>query len=119
MIRILLLTTLLGTAAHAEPFTFIALGDNPYGDPAAVNPPYEALIAEINSHSPSFTVHIGDIKSGSTPCDDAMLNQQLAYMNSFASAMIYTPGDNEWTDCHREKAGKFDPLERLAFLRAN
>lgn len=28
--------------------------------------------------------------------------------------MIFTPGDNEWTDCHRTGG---DPLERLAFLR--
>ena len=34
-------------------------------------------------------------------------------MNSFASALIYTPGDNEWTDCHRLLAGAYDPLERL------
>jgi hypothetical protein len=30
---------------------------------------------------------------------------------------VYTPGDNEWTDCHRSNNGKFDPLERLAVLR--
>ncbi len=28
------------------------------------------------------------------------------------------PGDNEWTDCHRANNGSYDPLERLAFLRA-
>ena len=32
--------------------------------------------------------------------------------------MIYVPGDNEWTDCHRANNGGYDPLERLAFLRA-
>jgi hypothetical protein len=115
---ILIATALLATAAQAEPFSFIALGDNPYGDPAVVNPIYEVLIDTINARNPDFVVHIGDFKSGSTPCDDAMFSQQLAYMNSFATATIYTPGDNEWTDCHREKAGKFDPLERLATLRA-
>jgi hypothetical protein len=113
-------TTLLAAAtANAEPFTFIALGDNPYGEPAAVNPPFEVLIDTINARKPAFSVHVGDFKSGSTPCDEAMMTSQLGYMNSFASALIYTPGDNEWTDCHREKAGKFDPLERLAYLRAN
>ncbi|PVV25022.1 MAG: hypothetical protein B6D74_04100, partial [gamma proteobacterium symbiont of Ctena orbiculata] len=30
---------------------------------------------------------------------------------------IYTPGDNEWTDCHRVNAGEYQPLERLARLR--
>jgi len=33
-------------------------------------------------------------------------------------ALIYTPGDNEWTDCHRANNGAYDPLERLDFLRA-
>lgn len=118
MIRALLLSTIvMATAAHADPFTFVALGDNPYGDPAIVNPPYEVLIDTINARKPAFSIHIGDIKSGSTPCDNALMASQFDYMNRFATAMIYTPGDNEWTDCHREKAGKFDPLERLAFLR--
>ena len=26
---------------------------------------------------------------------------------------MYTPGDNEWTDCHRPNNGAYDPLERL------
>ena len=31
---------------------------------------------------------------------------------------IYTPGDNEWTDCHeKEGAPGYEPLERLARLR--
>ena len=30
----------------------------------------------------------------------------------------YTPGDNEWTDCHRPAAGGYVPTERLARLRA-
>jgi hypothetical protein len=117
MIPVLLLTLGLGTAAAAEPFTFAALGDMPYGDPAIVNPPFEALIGAINQHQPAFTLHIGDTKSSSTPCTDALLDQQRSYMNSFDAALIYTPGDNEWTDCHRRAAGGFDPLERLAYLR--
>ena len=117
MIPFLLLTLGLGTAAAAEPFTFAALGDMPYGDPAIVNPPFEALIGAINQHQPAFTLHVGDTKSSSTPCTDALLDQQRSYMNSFDAALIYTPGDNEWTDCHRRAAGSFDPLERLAYLR--
>jgi hypothetical protein len=31
--------------------------------------------------------------------------------------VVYTPGDNEWTDCHRPGAGRWDPRERLARLR--
>ena len=121
MIRAMLISAFaLGAfAAQAETFTFVALGDNPYGKPEVVNPSFEALIETINARAPSFVLHIGDFKSGSTPCDDTMMQTQLGYMNSFAAATIYTPDDNEWTDCHREKAGRFDPLERLAYLRAN
>ena len=36
----------------------------------------------------------------------------------FNDPLVYTPGDNEWTDCHRANNGKYDPLERLAALRA-
>ncbi len=103
--------------ALAEPFTFVALGDAPYGKPEEVYAPYQGLIAQINARNPALVLHIGDIKSGSTPCSDALLNDQLGFMNSFAAPVIYTPGDNEWTDCHREAAGSFDPLERLAYLR--
>jgi hypothetical protein len=31
--------------------------------------------------------------------------------------VVYTPGDNEWTDCHRERAGALDPRQRLQRVR--
>jgi hypothetical protein len=105
-------------AASAETFRFVALGDMPYGDPAKTLPQFRALIGEINARNPAFAIHVGDIKSGSTECSDAAYQEQLDLLNTFNSALIYTPGDNEWTDCHRPRAGRFDPLERLAKLRA-
>jgi hypothetical protein len=120
MLRTALLATvavLAGFAAQAEPFTFVALGDAPYGDPAEVYPQYETLIKTINARAPKLVLHVGDIKSGSTPCSDELILQQLTFMGTFAAPVLYTPGDNEWTDCHRKKAGEFDPLERLAFVR--
>lgn len=109
---------LSATALHAEPFTFVALGDMPYGQPAEVFPAFETLIETVNATQPAFTIHVGDTKSGSTLCDSAMLDAQLGYLNSFVPAAIYTPGDNEWTDCYRAKAGRFDPLERLDYIRS-
>ena len=104
--------------ASAETFKFVAIGDMPYGDPVKTYPPFRALIGAINARQPAFTIHVGDIKSGSTLCTDALFQEQLDFLNSFETALVYTPGDNEWTDCHRDAAGKFDPLERLAKLRA-
>jgi hypothetical protein len=103
--------------AQAQTFQFVALGDLPYGDPAKVGAPYRALIGSINRLQPAFSIHIGDFKSGSTRCTNEEFQSQLQHFGLFASALVYTPGDNEWTDCHRANNGAYDPLERLAMLR--
>ena len=46
-----------------------------------------------------------------------MFANRLEAFNALQLPLILTPGDNEWTDCHRENNGSRDPLERLAFLR--
>ncbi len=107
----------LSSGVTAAEFTFVALGDMPYGPREQAYPAFKALIAEINSRAPVFTFHLGDTKSGLDPCSDELLLEQRDFMNSFASALIYTPGDNEWTDCHRLLAGAYDPLDRLRFIR--
>lgn len=108
-----------GTLAHAQaaPFHFVALGDMPYGPAAQSYGPYRALIDRVNQVGPAFSVHIGDIKAGSTQCSDEEFGNQVAHFERYAGAVVYTPGDNEWTDCHRANNGSFDPLERLAALR--
>ena len=104
-------------AATAQPFSFVALGDHPYGPPAQSYPPYQALIDRINQLDPAFSVHVGDFKAGSTLCSDEESTNQLAHFQRFAGAVVYTPGDNEWTDCHRANNGGYNPLERLTALR--
>jgi hypothetical protein len=101
--------------AQAQAFHFVALGDLPYG--SASQAPYQALIERINRLTPAFSIHVGDFKSGSTACSDEEFSRQLAHFQRFAGALVYTPGDNEWTDCHRASNGAHDPLERLAALR--
>src|SRR4051812_5317890 len=115
---------LLAWVANAQPqFSFAAIGDVPYEPVASGHqvypvPQYERLIANINSEpSIDFTIHIGDIKAGNTLCEDNVYANNLAYFNSFQNPVILTPGDNEWTDCHRANNGSMDPLERLALIR--
>ena len=50
------------------------------------------------------------------PCDDALF-RALEQFDASRHPFIYTPGDNEWSDCHNPKAGRFEPEERLAKLR--
>jgi len=107
---------LLGTApALAEPaLRFVALGDMPYGHETRTGPAYRHLIELVNAERVPFTIHVGDFKDGLTECSDALYERQYAYFQSYSTALVYTPGDNDWTDCQRQHA---DPLERLAALR--
>lgn len=114
----LLLRCCLAPAQSLEPFQFIALGDMPYSIPEDY-PRYEKLISEINKSNPSFSIFIGDTKSGSTPCSDEYNQKVKSYFNQFSTPLIYSIGDNEWTDCHRPLAGSYDPIERLESLRSH
>lgn len=97
-------------------FSFVALGDMPYNIPADYQK-FDRLIAAVNRMKPAFTIHVGDIKSGSQPCSDEIFQKTLDQFQTFDGALVYTPGDNEWTDCHRRQAGGFDPRERLKRVR--
>lgn len=102
--------------ATAERFTFIVMGCMPYG--ADTYPAFERLLAEVNRQRPAFTVHVGDTKSGSEVPTDAYYRRVRDWLNTIEGPVIYTPGDNEWTDVNAPAAGKHDPLEWLAKVRA-
>lgn len=107
----------LSTTANGQTFKFIALGDMPYSPPQDFQR-FETLIAEVNRLKPTFSIFIGDTKSGSSLCSDEHNQIIKSYFSRFKTPLIYTPGDNEWTDCHRPLAGAYEPLERLEALRA-
>lgn len=113
---ILTIAFLLSTSAYAQNFKFIALGDMPYSLPGDFDR-FSNLIEEINYRNPSFSLFIGDTKSGSTPCTNEYNQIIKSYFNQFTSPLIYSIGDNEWTDCHRTLAGSYDPIERLEAIR--
>lgn len=102
-------------AKTPEPFAFVAMGCMPYGEENFAA--YERLLSEINRHHPAFTVHCGDTKKGSEPPTEAFLKKVHAWFDSLDGAVIYTPGDNEWTDVHRKNNGNQDPLVWLAKVR--
>jgi hypothetical protein len=111
----LLLVT--SSISFAQSFSFVALGDHPYGVAEKSYPPYRALISAINRAQPAFSIHVGDFKSGSTVCSDQEFLEQFKHFSMFEQGVVYTPGDNEWTDCHRRSNGSYDPLERLGKIR--
>lgn len=100
----------------ARPVSFALIGDVPYNAVEAVK--FDRVIDRINQDNDvRFVVHMGDIKSGSSTCDDATFTARFNQYQKRRAPFIYTPGDNEWTDCHRPAAGKFNPVERLQKIR--
>jgi hypothetical protein len=76
-----------------------------------------AVLRSINQSDIAFSLYDGDIKDGSSQCTDAIFQDALVMFGSMAKPVVYVPGDNEWTDCHRLNNGGYDSLERLAYLR--
>lgn len=108
-----LLGLLLSVQAGAETISFAAFGDTPYRHWERENLP--DMLAEMDRERLAFVVHVGDIKSSSSACTDGVFEDMHRLFESSLHPLIYTPGDNEWTDCDRD--GPHQPEERLARLR--
>jgi hypothetical protein len=113
---VLFAALLSGCAATAGRFEFAVIGDQQYNAESEAQFPH--LMADIDRADVDFVVHLGDFKAGTTQlCDDKLFQSRRQQFDASRHPFIFTPGDNEWTDCHNPKAGGFDPLERLARLR--
>jgi hypothetical protein len=104
------------TNASAHRVTLAVIGDVPYGTVQEAT--FGDLVGAVNA-DPKVrrAIHVGDIKNGSTTCTDERFAAVKATFDTFEDPLVYTPGDNEWTDCHRANNGAYNPLERLAAVR--
>ena len=117
-------------AGPNKPLTIAVFGDWPYNQNLLDNAPL--LINSINSDNRvSLVLHVGDIHSGSMVCTSADILPPIAASNpgwnqkiyfqfqQINKPVVYTPGDNEWTDCHKTKEkNSGDPLKELASVRS-
>jgi hypothetical protein len=100
---------------HAAPdygnrsFTYAVYGDSPYGltnTDTSQTLATPGFVAAVNADPDVSTViHVGDIHSGKQFCTEAYDRQIADYWSAFADPLVYTPGDNEWTDCHKKNEG--------------
>ena len=94
-------------------FAFGVFGDGPYH-------PWEQgrfrrVLDDVERGDVEWLIHVGDILW--YPCSEEAYRERRAQLDGTSVAVVYTPGDNEWTDCHEERPGRYDPLDRLAALR--
>lgn len=95
----------------------VAIGDMPYGAADKSHPRFKRLIAEINKTGPDLVIHVGDILDGETLCISDVHKPLIGMLNTIQAPVVFTPGDNDWSDCNRDKAGGFNQLKRLTRLR--
>ena len=96
---------------HNTLLTFRALGDVPYNETE-----YQQLARHVADLQPSaaFVVHIGDIKSGSSPCEETVYERVAGILLDSPPPLFIIPGDNEWNDC-----SNISPDEAWGFWQNN
>lgn len=107
---------LISTSLQAKEFTFGLWGDMPYARNGDA-PKMQAVLDSINASDIQFSLYDGDIKDGSSKCTDDIYTSAASMFNSLKRPVVYIPGDNEWTDCHRTNNGGYSNLERLDHIR--
>ena len=110
------MTLAASMSAQAASFSFGLWGDMPYqkaGDAQKM----PAVLSSLNSAKIDFSIFVGDIKDGSSKCTDDVFTDAIKMFDGMSHPVVYIPGDNEWTDCHRLNNGGYDSQERLAHLR--
>ncbi|MFK7995773.1 MAG: hypothetical protein AB8B87_16680 [Granulosicoccus sp.] len=130
--RLLLLPLIIGIAGcsettdnspnivrSADSVELAVIGDVPYEPDDYVDiGEFPQLVNSINNDPfAMMTVHVGDIKGGETPCVDQKFQDVFNVFQTFDEPLVYSIGDNEWTDCDRVSAGSYEPEERLGKLR--
>jgi hypothetical protein len=100
--------------AMAEPgdghaLTLAVYGDAPYGTSPTDTAEFQATPAFIDSINKdaqiSLVAHVGDIHSGKQYCTQAYDQSVYKLWTRYQKPVVYTPGDNEWTDCHKPGEG--------------
>ena len=94
-------------------FAFGVFGDGPYYGIEVGR--FRRTLADVNASNITFFLHVGDIFW--YPCSDKKYLSVRDALGGLSMPVVYTPGDNEWTDCHEGRPGGYDPLDRLAAIR--
>jgi hypothetical protein len=95
--------------------TLAVYGDAPYGTTPTDTAQVKATPGFIDSINADpdvgLVLHVGDIHSGKQYCTSDYDQTIFDLWTRFEDPLVYTPGDNEWTDCHKaaEGGGKYNP----------
>jgi hypothetical protein len=89
-----------GNIVKLDTVVFSVIGDVPYDSEQR-----DGLIALIQAHNTKgakseFVMHVGDIKPGAAPCDEAVFQDVSGILMEFTAPTFMILGDNEYNDCN-------------------
>lgn len=95
---VLFLLIFIAFSQAQQPLQFSVMGDVPRS--TAEDTLLQQQIILHNQQSASeFMLHVGDIKSGGAPCDEAVYAKVSGFLRKLDVPVYMVPGDNEWNDC--------------------
>jgi hypothetical protein len=99
----------VGNPHAADTFTLAVYGDAPYGTSPSDTSELQATPAFIDAINADphvrLVLHVGDIHSGKQYCTAEYDRTVATLWSRFRDPLVYTPGDNEWADCHKPAEG--------------
>jgi hypothetical protein len=112
---------LCGVIPRAQAETPAALGfaivSNALGKPADENSVRQMLDAIGRERETSFVVYDGNLKGESEACRDSVYEARRELLDASVKPVVLLPGEHDWVDCGQSRAGGYDAVERLDFLR--
>src|SRR5215468_2984094 len=108
-------SAIAGSAEGHRHTTLAVYGDAPYFDKTATGAAadqklqnsfeFKATPGFINAVNADpdvqAVVHVGDIHSGQETCREDYDQAIFGFWTAYEDPLVYTPGDNEWSDCSK------------------
>jgi hypothetical protein len=112
---------LCGALPRAQAETPAALGfavvSSALGKPADETSVRHMLDAIGHERETSFVVYDGNLKGETEACRDSVYEARRELLDASPKPVVLLPGEHDWVDCGQTRAGGYDPVERLDFLR--
>jgi hypothetical protein len=103
--------------AEAPAALGFAIVSNAIGKPADENSVRQMLDAIGHERETSFVVYDGNLKGETEACRDSLYEARRELLDASVKPVVLLPGEHDWVDCGQTRAGSYDAVERLDFLR--
>jgi hypothetical protein len=100
----------------APAYAIAVIGNIPFGEQQLSA--FSENVEQINGdRDVQLVAHIGNVKDNNTKCAVNYYEAVRRDFDKVEDPLFFTPGENDWSTCHRPANGRYDPIDRLTELR--